>query len=66
MTTSALRKMSEQEYLRSEETSDVKREYVDGFVYPLHAQAIPPLAPRDCIRVWLAAGTKLITKKPEN
>lgn len=39
MTTSALRKISEEEYLRTEETSLVKREYVDGFVYPLHAQA---------------------------
>lgn len=39
MITSALRKISEQEYLQSEETSPVKREYVNGFVYPLHAQA---------------------------
>lgn len=37
--TSALRKISEADYLLSEETSPVKREYVDGFVYPLHAQA---------------------------
>lgn len=37
--TSALKKMTEQEYLQSEETSPVKREYVDGFVYPLHGQA---------------------------
>ena len=37
--TSALRKISEEEYLLSEESSPVKREYVDGFVYPLHAQA---------------------------
>lgn len=37
--TSALRKLTEAEYLESEETSPVKREYVDGFVYPLHAQA---------------------------
>ena len=36
---SALRKLTEAEYLASEETSPVKREYVDGFVYPLHAQA---------------------------
>lgn len=28
--------MSVEEYLRSEETSPVKREYVGGFVYPLH------------------------------
>lgn len=39
MTGSALRKISEEDYLRSEESSPVKREYVDGFVYPLHAQA---------------------------
>ena len=31
--------MSVAEYLRSEPESPVKREYVDGFVYPLHAQA---------------------------
>ncbi len=37
--TSALRKLTEAEYLASEETSPVKREYVGGFVYPLHAQA---------------------------
>lgn len=36
---SAPRKISEEDYLLSEETSPVKREYVDGFVYPLHAQA---------------------------
>ena len=28
--------MSVEEYLRTEETSPVKREYVGGFVYPLH------------------------------
>lgn len=33
--TSALRKMTEQEYLASEPDSPYKREYVDGFVYPL-------------------------------
>ena len=37
--TSALRKLTEAEYLASEENSLVKREYVGGFVYPLHAQA---------------------------
>lgn len=31
--------MTVEEYLRTEETSTVKREYVGGFVYPLHAQA---------------------------
>ena len=31
--------MSEAEYLRSERESPYKREYVGGFVYPLHAQA---------------------------
>ena len=28
--------LSVAEYLRSEETSPVKREYVGGYVYPLH------------------------------
>lgn len=36
MTSSALRKISEEEYLRTEESSPFKREYVDGFVYALH------------------------------
>lgn len=31
--------MSVEDYLRSEEKSPYKREYVGGFVYPLHAQA---------------------------
>ncbi|EYB69419.1 hypothetical protein DEIPH_ctg008orf0156 [Deinococcus phoenicis] len=31
--------MSVEEYLRTEEKSPHKREYVGGFVYPLHAQA---------------------------
>lgn len=31
--------MSVEEYLRTEESSPVKREYVAGFVYPLHTQA---------------------------
>ena len=31
--------MSEAEYLRTERESPFKREYVGGFVYPLHAQA---------------------------
>ena len=31
--------MSVEEYLRTEEKSPFKREYVGGFVYPLHAQA---------------------------
>ena len=39
MTDSAFRAMSVEEYLRTEEASPVKREYVHGFVYPLHAQA---------------------------
>jgi Uma2 family endonuclease len=30
--------MSVEEYLRSEETSPIKREYVGGFVYPLHGR----------------------------
>ena len=31
--------MTAEEYLRTEHESPVKREYVGGFVYPLHAQA---------------------------
>lgn len=36
MASSALQKISEAEYLRTEEHSLFKREYVDGFVYALH------------------------------
>lgn len=39
MTDPAFKAMSVEEYLRSEAESPVKREYVAGFVYPLHAQA---------------------------
>ncbi|MBZ9711695.1 Uma2 family endonuclease [Deinococcus multiflagellatus] len=39
MTDPAFQSMSVEEYLRSEELSPYKREYVAGFVYPLHAQA---------------------------
>jgi Uma2 family endonuclease len=39
MTDTAFRAMSVDEYLRTEENSPVKREYVNGFVYPLHAHA---------------------------
>ena len=39
MSDPAFQRMSVAEYLRSEPESPVKREYVDGFVYPLHAQA---------------------------
>lgn len=39
MTDPAFQTMSVEDYLHSEETSPVKREYVNGFVYPLHAQA---------------------------
>lgn len=39
MTDPAFQAMSAQEYLRSEEASPFKREYVAGFVYPLHGQA---------------------------
>ncbi|OLV20063.1 Uma2 family endonuclease [Deinococcus marmoris] len=34
-----LKAMSLEEYLRTEELSSCKREYVGGFVYPLHGQA---------------------------
>lgn len=36
MSDPVLRKISEEEYLRTEETSPVRREYIDGFVYTLH------------------------------
>lgn len=39
MTDAAPKAMSEAEYLRTERESPYKREYVGGFVYPLHAQA---------------------------
>lgn len=39
MTDPAPKAMSVEEYLVSEEKSPYKREYVGGFVYPLHAQA---------------------------
>ena len=32
--------MTEEEYLRTEATSPVKREYVAGFVYPLHGRTL--------------------------
>ena len=38
MTRSALRKMTQAEYLETEEVSPYKREYVDGFVYALHGE----------------------------
>ncbi|WP_102127235.1 Uma2 family endonuclease [Deinococcus planocerae] len=39
MSDPAPRAMSVEEYLRTEEKSPYKREYVGGFVYPLHGQA---------------------------
>ena len=39
MTDAAPQAMSEAEYLRTERESPYKREYVGGFVYPLHAHA---------------------------
>lgn len=39
MTDPAPQAMSEAEYLLTERQSPYKREYVGGFVYPLHAQA---------------------------
>ena len=39
MTEPAFKAMSMDEYLRTEELSPFKREFVAGFVYPLHAQA---------------------------
>ena len=39
MTDTAIRVMSVEKYLRTEETSLVKHKYVNGFVYQLHGQA---------------------------
>lgn len=39
MSDPAFKAMSVEEYLRTEELSPYKREYVGGFVYPLHGQA---------------------------
>ncbi|OLV18069.1 Uma2 family endonuclease [Deinococcus marmoris] len=39
MTDAAPQAMTEADYLRTERESPYKREYVGGFVYPLHAQA---------------------------
>lgn len=39
MTDAVPKAMTEAEYLRTERESPYKREYVGGFVYPLHAQA---------------------------
>lgn len=39
MSDPAFKRMSVEEYLRTEPDSPVKREYVNGFVYPLHGQA---------------------------
>ncbi|GMA17191.1 Uma2 family endonuclease [Deinococcus metallilatus] len=39
MSDPAFKRMSVEEYLRTEEKSPYKREYVGGFVYPLHAHA---------------------------
>lgn len=41
MSSSALQKISEEEYLRTEELSPFKREYIDGFVYALHGDDGP-------------------------
>nr|WP_255639116.1 Uma2 family endonuclease [Deinococcus betulae] len=38
VTDSPLKKISEAEYLRTEEASPFKREYVDGFLYALHSE----------------------------
>ena len=40
MSTDELQYLTEEEYLRSEATSPVKREYVAGFVYPLHGATL--------------------------
>ncbi len=40
MTEAAFKAMSVEEYLRTEELSSYKREYVGGFVYPLHGETL--------------------------
>lgn len=39
MSEPAFQRMSVADYLRTEPDSPIKREYVDGFVYPLHGQS---------------------------
>lgn len=39
MPQTAFQRMTAEEYLRTERESEYKREYVDGFVYPLYGQA---------------------------
>lgn len=40
MSSPAFKAMSVEEYLRTEELSPIKREYVGGFVYPLHGATL--------------------------
>ncbi len=53
--------MSEEEYLRTEELSPFKREYVAGFVYPLHGDTLAQAGATSghgelCINLILALG----------
>ena len=40
VTEPAFQQMTEEEYLRTEEFSRVKREFVAGYVYPLHGETL--------------------------
>lgn len=62
MTDSAFRAMSVEEYLRTEETSPVKHEYVNGFVYPLHGQAGTTVA-HDLIVGNIFSALRLLARK---
>ncbi len=55
-----LKPMSVAEYLRTEETSPVKREYVGGFVYPLHgATRAQAGASRNHVRITVNVSSTL-------
>lgn len=54
--------MTPEEYLRSERESQDKHEFVDGFVYPLHAQAG---ASRRHVRLTLRIGAMLEQRASE-
>ena len=53
MSAPSLKPMSVEEYLRSEETSPYKREYVGGYVYPLHGTRAQAGTSRGHVRITL-------------
>ena len=53
MSAPSLKPMSVEEYLRSEETSPHKREYVGGYVYPLHGTRGQAGTSRGHVRITL-------------